>query len=95
MTGNLKKSIGCIGIGCDGYPFDSEEGVVNSVYAPIFVHVNIMYIYVYIDIIILVSNGCSSLKSKSGFVFFPFQKAMEKIQHIQGVASKSRRKSIC
>lgn len=77
MTGNLKKSIGCIGIGCDGYLFDSEECVVNSVYAPIYYackyHVNI-YIYMYIDIIFLVSNGCSSLKSTSGFVFFSISK---------------------
>ena len=48
--------------------------VVNSVYAPIFMHVNI-----WIDIIVLVSNGCSSLKPKMWVWFFSISKGHGKI----------------
>lgn len=74
-------------MGCDIYLFDSEEfcskfSICTDIYACRY-HVNI-----FIDIIILVSNGCSSLKPKMWVCFFPFQKATQFPTHSRGDMQK-------
>lgn len=74
-------------MGCDIYLFDSEDfcskfSICTDIYACRY-HVNI-----FIDIIILVSNGCSSLKPKMWVCFFPFQKATQFPTHSRGDMQK-------